>query len=281
MRNVTGLPGIVWVGEGPTHGSVSDRPDNPHCRREASRDGFTTSGGVPSNPGQNEGLSRRTTTMTSAVQGSRQAILVEGQSDEPHDELSCPARRRLRAQEARLGQQLRDELAPRRAEREPYGHLGRPNGGPRQQQVRDVGARDQENHGGDTEEEKPAFLERPSRPRGPGAHASSVARTPWLACGGPCRGNRPGPARTEMATRARLRTAHGKLAISGPPSVTPSYQPGRGRSPPRRPSRKRPAPLSTATRPGGRASHDILHWSRRRSDPAFVRDSRVRPAARA
>ena len=105
--------------------------------------------------------------MASAVQGSRQGILVEGQSDEPHDELSCPARRRLRAQEARLGQQLRDELAPRRAEREPYRHLGRPNGGPRQQQVRDVGARDQENHGGDTEEEKPAFLERPSRPPRP------------------------------------------------------------------------------------------------------------------
>ncbi len=63
--------------------------------------------------------------------------------------------------------------------------------------------------------------------RGPGAHASSVARTPWLACGGPCRGNRPGPRRRwssarrwprgfEIHRRSGSTTGSGRGRESGP-----------------------------------------------------------------
>ena len=65
-----------------------------------------------------------------------------------------PGRTAENGQEARLGQKLRHQVPSRSAEREPHRHLGRAGGGARQQQVRDVGARDQENDGRDAEEEQ-------------------------------------------------------------------------------------------------------------------------------
>ena len=65
-----------------------------------------------------------------------------------------PGRTAEKGQETRLGQKLRHEVPSRRAEREPHGHLGPASGGTRQQQVRDVGARDQENGARDAEEEQ-------------------------------------------------------------------------------------------------------------------------------
>ena len=67
---------------------------------------------------------------------------------------SSPARAAEYRKQARFGQQLSHELPPRRAEREPHRHLGRASGRPREQQVRDVGARDQQDAARDAKEEQ-------------------------------------------------------------------------------------------------------------------------------
>ena len=79
-----------------------------------------------------------------------------------HRAATSPAAPPRIGQEARLGQQLRHELPPRRAEREPHRHLGRPGSGARQQQVSDVGARDQEHDARDAEKEQQGYAGRAS-----------------------------------------------------------------------------------------------------------------------
>ena len=100
--------------------------------------------------------------------GERNRVRVQGQPQEVRDlrwqeraddaerpiGRDQPGRTAENGQQARLGQQLRHQVPSRRAEREPHRHLGLAGGGSRQQQVRDVGARDQEDDGGDAEEEK-------------------------------------------------------------------------------------------------------------------------------
>ena len=53
-----------------------------------------------------------------------------------------------------LGQELRQEMPPRGAQREPHRHLSRPGGRAGELQVRDIGARDQEDGAGDAEDEQ-------------------------------------------------------------------------------------------------------------------------------
>ena len=57
-------------------------------------------------------------------------------------------------EQARLDEQLPHELPPARADRQPHRHLGRARRGARQQQVRDVGARDEHHHAGDREQQE-------------------------------------------------------------------------------------------------------------------------------
>ena len=57
-------------------------------------------------------------------------------------------------EQARLDKQLRDELQPARPEREPDGHLVGAPGGAREEQVGDVGARDDQHERGHAEEEQ-------------------------------------------------------------------------------------------------------------------------------
>ena len=100
--------------------------------------------------------------------GERDGVRVERQWDELDDfrrqERADEAQRPLHheqpgraaedGQETELGEQLRQQVPPRRADREPHRHLGRARGRAGEQQVRDVGARDQEDDGGDDEQQE-------------------------------------------------------------------------------------------------------------------------------
>jgi hypothetical protein len=58
-----------------------------------------------------------------------------------------------RREQARLGEELRDQLPPRRAEREADGHLARAGRGASEQQVRNVRARDQQHECRDAQQQ--------------------------------------------------------------------------------------------------------------------------------
>ena len=86
---------------------------------------------------------------------------------ERDDEVERPARDEQaqraakRRQQARLGQQLPHEPPAARADRQAHGHLRRPAGRPRQQQVRDVGAGDQQDEPGDRQQQHQGRLRLP------------------------------------------------------------------------------------------------------------------------
>ena len=63
-------------------------------------------------------------------------------------------RPREEREQARLGQELRQEMAPRGAQRQPHRHLPGPGGRAGELQVRDVGAGDEEDGAGDAEQEQ-------------------------------------------------------------------------------------------------------------------------------
>jgi hypothetical protein len=65
-----------------------------------------------------------------------------------------PAQSAQHGQHARLGEQLADELPAAAADRKAHGHLARAPRGPHQQQVRDVGAGNQQHDGGDGKQER-------------------------------------------------------------------------------------------------------------------------------
>ena len=80
----------------------------------------------------------------------RQERADEAQRPLRHEQPDRPAEG---CQHTRFGEQLRQQVPPRRADREPHRHLGRAGARAGEQEVRDVGARDEENDGGDDEQQ--------------------------------------------------------------------------------------------------------------------------------
>ena len=86
-------------------------------------------------------------------------------------------------QEDRLGQQLANQLAPRRAERETHGDLLLPGAGARQKQVRDIRARDQQHERREgQEDQRDRRGGRPNLDFGSGAQLGEDVRVEILVC---------------------------------------------------------------------------------------------------
>jgi hypothetical protein len=96
-------------------------------------------------------------------------------ADERHQRLAQPAGEHRAAECAERGDQqaLREHLAheplPRRPDREAYGDLAFARGGPRQHQVREVRARDEQHQAGRAEQDPELGLVRRAEPRDPRA----------------------------------------------------------------------------------------------------------------
>ncbi len=118
---------------------------------------------------------------------------------EPDDEAAGPAgeqdpgRRAQQGQQYALGEQLPRQPQAPRTHRQPHRDLVLPRRGPRQQQLRDVGAGDEQYHADHHEEREqrfPVLATNPRQPIGRGLDTQRPGPVPVLLCGCPVPGDR-------------------------------------------------------------------------------------------